>query len=144
MAEYYEWLKAFHLIFVISWMAGLFYLPRIFVYHTQVAIGSNEDKIFQTMERKLLRIIMTPAMILSLVSGLWLADIYGFKNLGGWFHVKATLVLIMLFVHHFLGARRKDFEKGSNKHSEKFYRFLNEVPAVLMIIIVIMVIVKPF
>ena len=144
MAEYYDWIKAFHLIFVISWMAGLFYLPRLFVYHCELQIGSKEDKIFQTMEKKLLRIIMNPAMILTVISGLLLAQIYGFKNLGGWFHAKFTLVAIMIYLHHFLSKRRKDFEKGENKRSAKFYRIINEVPAILMILIVILVIVKPF
>ena len=144
MAEYYDWIKAFHLIFVISWMAGLFYLPRLFVYHTELQSGSNEDKLFQTMERRLLRIIMNPAMILTLVFGLWLAQIYGFKNLGGWFHIKMTLVLIMIYFHHFLGKRRKDFEQGKNRYSAKFYRIINEVPTILMIAIVILAIVKPF
>ncbi len=144
MAEYYDWIKAFHLIFVISWMAGLFYLPRLFVYHTELQSGSNEDKLFQTMERRLLRIIMNPAMILTLIFGLWLAQIYGFKNLGGWFHIKMTLVLIMIYFHHFLGKRRKDFEQGKNRYSAKFYRIINEVPTILMIAIVILAIVKPF
>ncbi len=110
MAEYYTWLKALHLIFVISWMAGLFYLPRLFVYHCELEIGSKEDKMFQTMERRLLRVIMNPAMILSIIFGLWVAQIYGFKHLGVWFHIKMTLVLIMIYFHHFLGKRRKDFE----------------------------------
>jgi protoporphyrinogen IX oxidase len=144
MAEYYNWIKAFHLIFVISWMAGLFYLPRLFVYHCGFKSGSESDILFQIMEKRLLRIIMLPAMIMSLALGIWLASIYGFKNLGGWFHVKFTAVLLMLYFHHFLGKRRKDFEKGENKYSAKFYRIINEIPPVLMIIIVIMAIVKPF
>lgn len=144
MAEYYDWIKAFHLIFVISWMVGLFYLPRLFVYHTEIIPGSNEDKIFQKMEKNLLRIIMNPAMILSFILGLFLAHVYGYKNLGGWFHLKFTLVLILVFFHHFLGRRRKDFEAGKNKYTAKFYRIINEVPAILMIIIIIMVIIKPF
>lgn len=144
MAEYYDWIKSFHLIFVISWMAGLLYLPRIFVYHSRVRSGGPEDKLFQVMERKLLRMIMNPAMILTIVLGLWLAQIYGFKNLGSWFHIKVTLVMILIYFHHFLGKRRKDFEHGINKYSAKFYRIINEVPSILMIIIVILVIVKPF
>lgn len=144
MEEYYLWLKAIHLIFVISWMAGLFYLPRLFVYHADVKLGSKEDKTFQVMEKKLLRIIMNPAMILSVVFGLWVAQVYGFKALGIWFHIKMTLVIILLYFHHFLGRRRKDFEQGKNKYSAKFYRIINEVPTVLMIVIVILAIVKPF
>ena len=144
MIEYYTWIKAFHLISVISWMVGLLYLPRLFVYHCAAKAGSSEDKTFITMERRLLRMIMNPAMILTIISGLSLIHVIGFKNLGGWFHIKATLVLIMIYVHHFLGRRRKDFENGTNKHSAKFYRIFNEVPTILMILIVIMVIVKPF
>ncbi len=144
MSEYYDWIKAIHLIFVIFWMAGLFYLPRLFVYHSELQPGSKEDKLFQTMERRLLKGIMNPAMILSLVFGFWVAEIYGFKNLGGWFHLKMFIVLIMLYLHHFLGRRRKDFENGKNKYKAKFYRIINEVPPVLMVIIVILAIVKPF
>lgn len=144
MALYYDWLRSLHLIFIISWMAGLFYLPRLFVYHSEVQTGSNEDKIFQVMERKLLRIIMNPAMILTLVFGLWLASIYGFKNLGIWFHIKMLLVMVLVYFHHFLSRRRKDFEQGKNKYSIKFYRIINEIPTVLMVCIVILVIVKPF
>jgi putative membrane protein len=144
MAEYYDWIKAFHLIFVISWMVGLLYLPRLFVYHSEVSQGSPEDKMLQVMERKLLKIIMNPAMVISIILGLWLAQIYGFKNLGGWFHIKITLVIIMIYFHHFLGKRRKDFVNGINKYSSKFYRIINEIPSISMIIIVVMVIVKPF
>lgn len=144
MGEYYLWLKAFHLIFVISWMAGLFYLPRLFVYHCGLTPGSKEDKLFQNMEIRLLRIIMNPAMILSIIFGLWIGYIYGFKSLGVWFHIKMTFVVILVYFHHFLGRRRKDFENGKNKYSAKFYRIINEVPTVLMIAIVILVIVKPF
>lgn len=144
MAEYYNWLKAIHLIFVISWMAGLFYLPRLFVYHSEVAIGGNEDKIFQVMEKKLLKIIMNPAMILSIIFGLWVAWIYGFKNLGIWFHLKATLVLFLIGFHHYLAKVVKTFSQGKNKRNAKFYRIINEFPAVIMAAIVILVIVKPF
>jgi putative membrane protein len=144
MAEYYDWIKAFHLIFVISWMVGLFYLPRLFVYHSELQPGSSEDKLFQTMERKLMRIIMLPAMILTIILGLWLSHIYGFKNLGGWFHIKMTLVLVLVYFHHFLGKRRKDFTLGKNKYGPKFYRIINEVPTLIMVATVILVIVKPF
>lgn len=144
MAEYYDWIKAIHLIFVISWMVGLFYLPRLFVYHSELKPGSNEDILFQTMEKKLMRIIMLPAMILSIIFGLMLAYIYGFKNLGMWFHIKIFLVLVMMVFHHFLGIIRKKFEMGTNKYESKFYRIINEIPTVLMIGIVILVIVKPF
>ena len=144
MAEYYNWIKAFHLIFVISWMVGLFYLPRLFVYHSELQPGSSEDKLFQTMERKLMRIIMLPAMILTIILGLWLGYIYGFKNLGAWFHIKMTLVLALVYFHHFLGKRRKDFMLERNKYGPKFYRIINEVPTLIMVATVILVIVKPF
>lgn len=144
MEEYYLWLKSLHLFAVFAWMAGLFYLPRIFVYHCSVEIGSNEDKVFQTMELKLLRIIMNPAMIIAILSGLILAHIYGFKNLGIWFHVKFAFVIALLYFHHFLARRRKDFLYGNNKLSAKFFRIINEVPTLCLAVIIVMVIVKPF
>lgn len=144
MEEYYLWVKSLHLFAVIAWMVGLFYLPRLFVYHSLVKVGSNEDKIFQTMEQKLLRIIMNPAMIITLITGLILAKIYGFKNLGIWFHVKSSFVIVLMYFHHYLAKRRKDFVNGSNKFSDKFFRIINEVPSVCLIVIIIMVIVKPF
>lgn len=144
MEEYYNWLKSFHLIFVISWMAGLLYLPRIFVYHAEVITGSNEDKTFQNMEKRLLKYIMNPAMILTLIFGLWIAWIYGFKNLGIWFHIKSTLVICLIGFHHYLAKMVKVFAQGKNNHSAKFYRIINEIPTVMMIAIVILVIVKPF
>lgn len=143
LAEYYDWIKALHVIAVISWMAGIFYLPRLFVYHSEVKIGSETDLLFQIMEKKLLKFIMNPAMIVTLLSGLSLAQIYGYKNLGISFHIKFTLVILMLFFHHFLGIRRKDFAQAKNKYPAKFFRVINEVPTLLMIFIVIMVIVKP-
>jgi len=143
MAEYYLWIKSLHLIAVISWMGGLLYLPRLFAYHADVAFGSETDKIFQTMERRLLRIIMNPAMIATYILGLMLASIYGMKSLGAWFHIKFTLVILLSIIHGLLAKWRKNFVIGNNKHSSKFYRIINEVPAILMIIIVILVIVKP-
>jgi putative membrane protein len=140
--DLYEIIKVLHISAVISWLAGLLYLPRIFVYHTQVAVGSDSDKIFQTMERKLLRFIMNPALILTFIFGLYLANEIGFEF--HWLHAKLTLVSILVFYHHLLGRWRKNFEKGQNKHSEKFFRIINEVPAVLMIAIVALVVLKPF
>lgn len=140
--DLYEIIKVLHISAVISWLAGLLYLPRIFVYHTQVAVGSESDKIFQTMERKLLRYIMNPSLILVLIFGFYLASEIGFEF--HWLHAKLTLVGILIFYHHLLGRWRKNFEKGQNKHSEKFYRIINEVPAVLMIAIIALVILKPF
>lgn len=144
MANYYVWFKALHVISIIAWMAGLLYLPRLYVYHTKAAPGSELDKTLQTMERRLLRIIMNPAMILSYIFGLINAYIYSLSALGVWFHIKFTCVLLLSAIHAMLAKYRRDFASGKNIHSENFYRLLNEVPAVLMIIIVIMVIVKPF
>lgn len=140
--ELYDVAKILHIVAVISWFAGLLYLPRIFVYHTQVATGSETDKIFQTMERKLLRYIMNPAMILTFIFGLYLANEIGFEF--HWLHAKLTLVAILVIYHHLLGRWRKNFAKGENKHSTKFFRIMNEVPTIIMIAIVALVILKPF
>ncbi len=140
--ELYDVMKILHIVAVISWLAGLLYLPRIFVYHTQVLPGSESDKIFQTMEHRLLRYIMNPAMIAVFIFGFYLASQIGWEFV--WLHIKLTLVGILTFYHHLLGRWRKDFEKGQNKHSQKFYRIINEVPTVLMIAIVALVILKPF
>lgn len=140
--ETYDLVKVLHVIAVISWMAGLLYLPRIFVYHAGVKVGGETDLIFQTMERKLLRYIMNPAMIVAFACGLYLAFEIGFGFV--WLHIKLTLVTILLIYHHLLGRWRKDFVRGANKHSEKFYRMMNEVPTLAMIGIVFFVIIKPF
>ena len=140
--ELYDVIKILHIVSVISWLAGLLYLPRIFVYHAQVAVGSESDKIFQTMERRLLRFIMLPAMILTFGFGLYLASEIGFEFV--WLHIKITLVLGLAGLHGFLSRCRKNFEKGQNKHSQKFYRIINEVPTLLMLAIVTLVILKPF
>lgn len=144
MAHYYLWFKAFHLIAVICWMAALFYLPRLYVYHTKALPGTELDKTLQVMEYRLLKIIMNPAMIASYLLGFIVAYIYGFQALGVWFHIKITVVLGLTAVHSFLARTRKNFANGTNKHSEKFYRLLNEIPPIFMMIAVIMVIVKPF
>ncbi|MBL6665248.1 MAG: protoporphyrinogen oxidase HemJ [Rickettsiales bacterium] len=138
----YEIIKILHILSVISWMAGLLYLPRIFVYHCDVKTGSETDKVFQIMEKKLLRFIMNPAMILTFCSGLYLAYQIGFDLT--WIHVKLTLVLLLAGFHGFLAKCRKKFENGTNDKSGKFYRIANEVPTVLMIAIVAIVILKPF
>lgn len=140
----YLWVKAFHIIAVMSWMAGMLYLPRLYVYHTGVQIGSEMDKMFQLMERRLLRYIINPAMIVTFGLGIWLVSIVGMENLSGWFHAKLALVLIMAAVHGFLARCRKQFARGENKYSARFYRILNEVPTLLMILIVILAVVKPF
>ncbi len=144
MEDYFMWYKAIHVISVISWMAAMFYMPRLFVYHTRAKIGSEMDKTFQQMEHKLLKIIMTPSMILTYFFGILIAYIYGFVALGVCLHIKMTAVLGLTIFHGLLAKWRKDFINGNNNHSEKFYRLMNEIPPILMIIAVIMVIVKPF
>ena len=144
MEDYFIWYKTIHVISVISWMAAIFYLPRLFAYHSKVEIGSEIDKTFQVMERRLLKIIMTPAMLSTYIFGLLTAYVYGFVALGVWFHIKMLAVLGLTIMHGVCAKWVKDFAKGENKHSEKFYRMANEVPTILMIVAVTMVIVKPF
>jgi protoporphyrinogen IX oxidase len=144
MANYYLWFKTLHVIAVISWMAGLLYLPRLYSYHAEVSIGSEMDLTFQIMERRLLRIIMNPSMIISYLCGLINAYIYGLEALGIWFHIKMTSVIGLTIIHGLLAKWRRDFLVGNNKHSSKFYRIINEIPTILMIMAVSMVIMKPF
>ncbi|MFK8040572.1 MAG: protoporphyrinogen oxidase HemJ [Rickettsiaceae bacterium] len=145
MAQYYLWFKSAHIISVISWMAAMFYLPRIYVYHTQVQFGSEQDKMFQIMEERLLRIIMNPAMISTYVFGFLTAYIYGFGALGEiWFEIKFIGVIGLTLLHALFAKWRKDFKNDKNKHSTSFFRIINEVPVLLMIIIVVMVTIKPF
>ena len=139
----YEWLKAFHVLAVISWMAGMLYLPRLFVYHCDAEIGSKQSETFKVMERRLLKAIINPAMIATWILGLYLAWSAGWFT-SGWFHAKLLLVLLMSGVHGFLSARVRDFALDRNTRSAKFYKIINEVPTVLMILIVILVVVKPF
>ena len=134
----YEWIKALHVIAVISWMAGMLYLPRLFVYHAEADIGSKQSETFKVMERRLLKAIINPAMILTWVLGLYLAWS------AHWLHAKLALVLAMSAVHGFFGRWVRDFAADRNPRSQKFYRIINEVPTILMIFIVILVIVKPF
>lgn len=141
LASFYLWIKAAHFIAVISWMAGLLYLPRLFVYHTRVVVGSEQDLLFRLMEVKLLRLIMNPAMIASWVLGLLLIAVPGVG--GAWFYVKLAAVVALTIFHMALGRWRRQFEQGRNSRSEKFYRMANEVPTLLMILIVVMVVVKP-
>lgn len=144
MGDYYEIFKVIHIIAVISWMAGMLYLPRIFVYHAQAKVGGDVDKTFQVMEYKLLYFIMTPAMIITYIFGLLNAYIYGVEALGVWFHIKFGCVLLLSMMQGLFSRWRKDFAKGKNKKTSRFYRIINEVPTVLMVIIVIMVVMKPF
>ena len=139
----YEWLKAVHVLAVISWMAGMLYLPRLMVYHVDAAPGTVQSETFTVMERRLLNGIMNPAMIVTWVLGLYLAwAAFGFK--GGWLHGKILLVVLLSGVHGYLVGRVRDFAEDRNTKSGRFYRIINEVPAVLMVGIVILVIVKPF
>ena len=143
LGEGYLWIKALHIISVISWMAGLLYLPRIFVYHTQVSVGSERSEIFKVMERKLFRFIMTPAMIASWIFGILLIlDIEAYRE--GWFHGKFTLLLALMAFHGMSSKWMKAFQADQNTRSEKFYRIANEAPTILMIFTVILVVVKPF
>lgn len=144
MADYYLWIRAFHLIAVISWMAAMLYLPRLYVYHADAAIGSDLDNTLQTMEKRLLRAIMTPAMVVSLVLGLVLVKIIGVEGLGGWFHAKMALLLGMFALHGIFSAYRKKFERGENTKPANYFRVLNEVVTFLMVAIVILAVVKPF
>ena len=138
----YEWIKALHVIAVISWMAGMLYLPRLFVYHCKAEIGSSQSETFKVMEHRLLKVIINPAMIVTWLAGLYLVWA-GHWYLSGWFHLKFLLVLVMSAVHGFFVRAVRAFAADRNQHSQKFYRIINEVPTVLMIFIVILVIVKP-
>ncbi len=136
--------KALHLIAVISWMAGLLYLPRIFVYHTENQTNKNISDVFKTMERKLYFYIMTPAMIISWIFGLLLIVSIGFEQLSTyWLKAKLVLVFLLTIYHFYLGVFLKKFEMDVNTKSSKFFRFFNEVPTILLILIILIVIFKP-
>ncbi|HKS11768.1 MAG TPA: protoporphyrinogen oxidase HemJ [Pseudomonas sp.] len=139
----YLWIKALHIVSVVCWFAGLFYLPRLFVYHAQSKDSISQER-FITMERKLYRGIMGPAMIATFVFGIWLASLApGFLG-QGWMHAKLTLVILLTGYHHMCGAQLKRFARGENTRSHVFYRWFNEVPVVILLAIVILVVVKPF
>ena len=141
--DMYEWIKALHIIAVISWMAGMLYLPRLFVYHCEAETGSKQSETFKVMERRLLKAIINPAMFVTWFAGLYLVWA-GHWYVAGWFHVKFLLVLLLSGVHGFFARVVRDFAADRNQRSQKFYRIINEVPTVLMIGIVVMVAVKPF
>ncbi|PJR90871.1 TIGR00701 family protein [Ochrobactrum sp. 695/2009] len=142
-ADAYLWVKSLHVIAVIAWMAGMLYLPRLFVYHTAAKPGSETSETFKVMEKRLLRFIINPAMIVTWIAGLWMAwEIYGFQ--GGWLHAKLLLVVLMSGLHGYLSKSTRLFAEDRNMRSAKHWRIINEVPTVLMILIVILVIVKPF
>jgi putative membrane protein len=141
----YLWLKALHIVSVIAWMAGLLYLPRLFVYHTDCKPGSAQSEIFKIMERRLLYAIMHPALVASLGFGLpLLLDLPASSWEEGWLHIKLVCVVGLVICHLWMGYLRLAFAEGRNTHSHRFFRVLNEVPTVLMIAIVICVVVKPF
>ncbi|MCQ4162184.1 protoporphyrinogen oxidase HemJ [Roseomonas sp. GC11] len=145
LLPWYPWVKSLHLIAVFAWMAGLFYLPRLYVYHTQVAAGSPQSALFKVMERRLLRAIMNPAMIAAWLFGLTLVLTPGVVDWkAGWWHGKLTGLIGMTLFHHVVSAGRKAFAEDRNRRSERYWRIANEVPTLLLILIVIMVIVKPF
>lgn len=146
LADWYFWILALHIMSVIAWMAGMFYLPRLFVYHTERApIGSEMSETFKVMELKLLRVIINPAMISTWVFGLCLVFTPGIIDWGQiWPWVKTAMVLVMSTFHGWLSTRRKEFARDENTRSGRTYRLANELPTVLMFVIVIMVVVKPF
>ena len=146
LIDLYPWTKSLHVISVIAWMAGIFYLPRLFVYHTeQVQTGSETDEMFQVMERRLLRAIMNPAMVATWVFGLALVFTPGVIDWAAvWPWTKAVSVLAMTWFHHWLAKRRKDFMSGENHVTGRRYRMMNEVPTLLLIIIVVSVIARPW
>jgi protoporphyrinogen IX oxidase len=140
----YEWIKALHVIAVIAWMAGMFYLPRLFVYHCEAEAGSKQSETFKVMERRLLKAIINPAMIVTWLAGIYLAWSGQWFFTSWWIYVKVFLALVLSGVHGLFVRWVKDFAADRNRHSHKFYRVINEVPTVLMIGIVILVVVKPF
>ena len=139
----YEWVKAFHIIAVIAWMAGMLYLPRLFVYHCAAPPGSPQSETFKTMERRLLRAIINPSMIATWIFGLWLAWL-GSWAWAGWFQAKVALVIVLSGVHGLLARHVRQFGADQNRHSHKYYRIINEIPTILMIGIVLLVVLKPF
>jgi putative membrane protein len=137
------WITAFHVIAVIAWMAGLFYMPRLFVYHTDAEPGSVQSETFKVMERRLLKVIMNPAMMISWILGLYLAwDVFQFQ--GGWLHAKILLVILLTLAHMHQSHAVRQFAADGPRKTARYWRMMNEIPTVLMMLIVILVIVKPF
>lgn len=139
----YDWVKALHVIAIISWMAGMLYLPRLFIYHCEAETGSKQSETFKVMEHRLLRVIINPAMVIAWITGLWLAWASGFWA-AGWFHLKLLAVVAMSGAHGYFSASVRAFAEDRNIKDQRHWRIMNEVPTVLMIAIVILVIVKPF
>jgi len=142
----YLWIKALHIVAVISWLAGLLYLPRLFVYHCDAEPGSAASETFKVMERRLMAAIMTPAMLVSWALGLALIGVLGLEVFrdGYWLTLKVALVIVLTATHLLMIRHLRDFARDRNRHSQRYFRILNEVPTVLMIAIVVMVIVRPF
>jgi putative membrane protein len=140
----YDWVKAFHVVSIIAWMAGLLYLPRLFVYHAATEPGSAASETFKVMERRLLRAIMNPAMIAAYVFGIWMVLLVPEWLSQGWLHAKLAFVLGLTAAHMMMARWRRAFAEDRNMRPQRFFRIVNEVPTVLMIAIVILVIVKPF
>src|SRR6185312_3536614 len=139
----YLWMKALHIISVIAWMAGMLYLPRLFVYHADTKPGSEQSETFKVMEWRLLKLIINPAMIATWILGLWLAYESGFYR-AHWLQAKFLLVILLSALHGSMVGWFRDFQNDRNTRPAKFYRIMNEVPAVLMVLIVLLVVLKPF
>lgn len=139
----YLWLKAFHIIAVISWMAGMLYLPRLFVYHAAAKVGSDQSETFKVMERRLLKAIINPAMTAAWLLGAWLAWSGGWLT-APWFLAKLALVIALSGLHGYLARIVKQLAADQNRHTQKFYRIVNEIPTILMIFIVLLATIKPF
>lgn len=139
------WVKAFHLIFIVTWFSAMFYLPRLYVYHALCEDEAGNER-FKIMERKLYRGIMTPSALLTLVFGIWLLSFYSLEQLAamGWLHAKLTLVVLLFAYHGMCGRMLKQFAADSNQRSHKFYRLFNEIPVLLLIAVIILAVVKPF
>jgi putative membrane protein len=145
LSDGYAWVKTVHILAVISWMAGMLYLPRLYVYHSGAEAGSVQSETFKVMERRLLRAIINPAMIAAWITGVMLAFTPGIIDWSvGWVWVKLTALLAMQLIHAAYAHWRRHFANDANRHDHRFYRVMNEVPTVLMIVIVIMVVVRPF
>ena len=140
----YLWLKAFHIIFVVTWFAGLFYMPRLFVYHSSTTDDAGKER-FKVMEHKLYRIIMNPSMIATLILGIWLlVESWQAYSTQGWIWVKVALVIALIGYHHYCLRIIKAFAQDRVLHTEKFFRIFNELPSIVLLVAVIMVVVKPF
>ena len=143
VTEYYLWIKAFHIVSVMAWMAGMLYLPRLFAYHADAETGSNLSETFKVMERRLLRIIINPAMILAFVFGVWMLVLVPELIEESWMQFKILALVGMTGMHGALSRWRRFFERDANQFSARFYRMINEVPTVLMVAIVLLAVLKP-